>query len=132
MDITVSKYGHLKYTLKLADFVALGAVTSGDITLDNLPPGVLVTGWSIKPPAIFAAPSLSAATVGIKLNTTAKGTPVSVFTNANGTIDTTVAADGLVTSPTVLKAAVALTGANASALTAAQVDIIVNYTVLAP
>lgn len=132
MDVSVSKYGHLKYTLKLADFTALGAVTSGDITLDNLPPGALIIGFAIKPPAIFAGPSLSAATIGLKLNSTAKGTPVSVFTNANGTLDVLVAADGLITTPTVLKAAVALTGANANALTAAQVDIIVNYTVLAP
>jgi len=140
MDLSTSKYGHLKYTVKLADIVGLGAALTGDITLDTLPPGVLIVGQYIKASTTVSGGAIATATARLKLNSTAIGTAaVNVFTGAGNdpanAVDVTVsgtAAGSLSTSANVLKLTLTTTTGNLNAATQGQIDVIVNYTVLAP
>ena len=129
MDLSTTRYGHLKYTIKLADIVALGANTSGDITTDTLPAGSVITSYLVKASTAVAGGSLSAATLKPKMNATAVGTAVNVFTTTGAIILPTDAKESL-TAAIPLKWTLALTGDNANAATAGQIDVVVNYHVL--
>jgi hypothetical protein len=129
MDLSTTKYGRLKYTIKLADIVALGAATSGDITLDTLPPGAVITRYFIKPSTSIAGGTISAVTARPKLNTTAIGAGTTNAFTTTGAIDTTGGKDSL-TGNNVLKLTLVSTGDNLNAATAGQIDVVIDYSVL--
>ena len=137
MTISTSKYGHLKYTVVLADIVALGAALTGDITLDTLPPGTAIRGYLIKSSAALTGGAIASATAQLKLNATLVGAAAqSVFTVAAETgalvTNVTQAQNGTpnISSANVLKTTLTTTTGNLNAATSGQIDHIVDYSAL--
>ena len=134
MTLSTSKYGHLRYLVALADIVALGGATSGDITLDTLPPGVILHAARVKALAAVAGGGITAATAQIKLNSTTLGSATSVFTVATdpaNAIQTGAAIGGTADSNNTLKLAMTSTTSNLNAATTGQIEVTVTYSVLA-
>ena len=129
MNLSTTKYGHLKYTIVLADITSLGANTSGDLTLDTLPPGVVITSYFLKASTAVAGGSISAATARPKLNSTAIGGGTTNVFTTTGAIDTTGGTQSL-TASNVLKLTLTTTSDNLNAATAGQIDLVINYHVL--
>ena len=139
MDISTSKYGHLKYTVKLADLLALGASLTGDITLDTLPPGTVIHAGSIHASTVVAGGSISAATAQLKLNTTLLGpAAANVFTGAGAentaglflaAVGTQIGVSNLGSNST-LKLAMTTVTAFLNTATQGQIDVVVTYSVL--
>ena len=130
MDLATTRYGHLKYTIKLADIVALGAATAGDVTIDTLPPGSVITSYLIKASTAVSGGSISAITAKPKMNATAVGSTVNCFTTAGAIILPTDAKESL-TAAIPLKITLTTTSDNLNAATAGQIDVVINYHVLA-
>src|SRR5258708_942741 len=83
MNLSTSKYGHLKYTVTLADIVGLGAALTGDLTLDTLPPGSYIKAASIHASTVVAGGTIATATAQLKINSTLLGpAAANVFTGA--------------------------------------------------
>src|SRR5438067_4602199 len=132
-----------KFTIALADFVAAGANTGGDILLVNLPPKTLVRWGFIKhSQAAAGAGPLSAATILVKTSITTSGlcgAAFDVFQAVSATALQSflpVAGQGATGgvqnygAVTPVLATYALTGGNANAITAGSVDVILKYDVL--
>ncbi len=133
MDLSTSRYGRLKYTIKLADIVALGAVLAGDIPLDNLPPGSVIHSYSIKASTAVAGPSIATAVAQLKMAANAiGGGTVNVFNTTGAPLLNTVLTGLSMTAANALALTLTLTGANANVATAGQIDVVINYHVLAP
>lgn len=121
-----------KYTVFLSDLTAIGAATSGNVKLDSLPPNSIVTLTLVKPSTALVGPSLTAATARVTSNSKNFGTAYDVF-QAVG--DTVLDFDGthaqfVSVAAQDLNLAIVLTGANASVLTAGQIDVYVEYVML--
>jgi hypothetical protein len=139
MDLSVSKYGHLKYTVKLADIVALGASLTGDVTLDTLPPGSVITAGMIHASTVVAGGTIATATAQLKINGNLIGpAAANVFTGAGAentaglflaAVGTQIGVSLLGTAP-VLKLALTTTTGNLNAATQGQIDVVINYMVL--
>lgn len=125
---SVSKYGHLKYTVSLADLVAAGAVLTFDFPLDSLPPGVVVYSSTVKASTALLGAATSVAQP--KLGGSLIGASTDVKTTTGG-VNNTVAA-GSLAAANALALTVTNTTNNLSALTAGSIDLILNYTVMAP
>jgi hypothetical protein len=124
-----------KYTVKLADIVALGAFTSGDVTLTNLPANSVVLFSLVKHSTAVAGPSISAATAQLITGNNSFGTAFNVFqavsTSARDqfiNVTATSKENFAVVTPLMLH--LTSTGANLSAVTAGQIDVTVIYEVL--
>jgi hypothetical protein len=139
MTLSTSKYGHLKYTLVLADIVGLGAALTGDITLDTLPPGAIIKAASIHASTVVAGGTIATATAQLKINSTLLGpAAANVFTGAGAentaglwqaAVGTMIGVSNLGTANT-LKVTLTTTTGNLNAATTGQIDIIVDYSVL--
>ncbi len=121
-----------RYNITLADLQALGAATSGVITLVTLPAGSILSDVLVKHKTALAGPSLSAATA--RATTAGKnwGTAYDVFQAASGTAFDYDDESQVVsfTTDTDLRLSVTTTGANLSALTAGEIDVFIEYKVL--
>lgn len=139
MTVSTTKYGHLKYTVVLADIVALGAALTGDITLDTLPPGAVIRGYLIKSSAALTGGAIASATAQLKLNSTAVGAAAqSVFTVGaevgalvNSLTSGAQAGSPTISSANVLKLTLTTTTGNLNAATSGQIDVVIDYSVLA-
>jgi hypothetical protein len=139
MTLSTSKYGHLKYTVLLADIVALGAALTGDIVLDTLPPGAVIHGASIHASTTVSGGTIATATAQLKLNTTLLGpAAANVFTGAGAentaglflaAVGTQIGVSNLGSANT-LKLTLTTTVGNLNAATQGQIDVIVTYSVL--
>jgi hypothetical protein len=138
MTLSTSKYGHLKYTVVLADIVGLGAALTGDITLDTLPPGAFVKAAAIKATAALTGGSIATATAQLKINSTLLGpAATSVFTVAaepaaalfQAAVGTMIGVSNL-SSANTLKLTLTTTVGNLNAATSGQIDVVVDYSVL--
>lgn len=139
MTQSTSKYGHLKYTVTLADIVALGAALTGDITLDTLPPGAVIHGASIHASTPVSGGTIATATAQLKMNSTLIGpAAANVFTGSGventaglflAAVGTQIGVANLGTNNT-LKLTLTTTTGNLNAATAGQIDVIVTYSVL--
>jgi hypothetical protein len=127
MDLSTSKYGRLKYTIKLADLVALGASLTGDIPLDSLPPGAVIQTVLIK--ASTAVVGVATGTAQLKFNGNLIGTAIDVKTvTGNAQILPIAAADvGSLTAANPLVATLTATTNNWNVATAGQIDVVINY-----
>jgi hypothetical protein len=132
MDLGTSPYGRAKYSVKVADLVAAGAVLTFDFTLDTLPAGAILTAYLVKAPVAVAGPSIATAVAQLKLNATALGSTTNVFAVAAEPANamSATAAMGNISSANVLKLTVTVTGANLNVANAGQIDVIVDYKVL--
>ena len=130
MDLSVSKYAHLKYTVKLTDVNTVAGLTT-DVPLDTLPPGAVIQNHMIKASTAFSGGGTTAQTARLKLNGVAIGAGTTSIANTTGAIDTTQAA-GQLAGTNALVLTVTVATANLNTLTAGQVDVIINYVVLAP
>ena len=121
-----------KYSITLADLVALGAATSGTITLEAaLPAGSVITNTLVKPTTALAGPSLSAATARVTTTSPTKtfGTAYDVFQAVGDTVHSYDGASqftGIAATPALLLSMTS-TGANFSALTAGAIDVYFEY-----
>lgn len=139
MTLSTSKYGHLKYTVQLADIVGLGAALTGDLTLDTLPPGALIRAASIHASTVVAGGTIATATAQLKVNSTLIGpAAANVFTGAGAentaglfqaAVGTGIGVYNLATNNT-LKLTLTTTTGNLNAATTGQIDVIVDYVVL--
>ncbi len=126
------------YSVTLADLIAIGAATSGNIILDNLPAGAIVTLGRVKhTQAVAGAGPVTAATVRIATANNSYGSAAFNIFQAVG--DTTMQNFGTTTvtpvaenwaAVTPIYATVTLTGGNASDLTAGAFKVWLRYTVL--
>lgn len=131
-----SNSGHMvkKYTITAADLVALGAYTTGIITLDTLPAGTILQYSRIKHSvAVGIATSLSAR--GYFASTDLGGAALDVFAAVGTTVDThektsTTPVVGLISGTNALQVKFTNGGANLSTVTAGSIDFWVQYTVL--
>ena len=131
MDVSTTKYGRTKYTIKLSDITAIGAALSGDIALDSLPPSSVIQSLEIKASTAVAGGAIATAVLQLKLNgTLIGGGTVNVFTTA-GAIQLNTTNPASLTAANALAATLTLTGANANAATAGQIDVVINYHTLA-
>lgn len=127
------KYGNRVFIVSYADIVAIGAATSGSINLPLiLPAGAIVTQTLVKDTVQFAAPSLSALTVQIADATThvyGSGT-LNIFTapSAEKFISDIVGFRTRLGSTTQMSLNFTSTGANLNALTAGELQVVINYT----
>jgi hypothetical protein len=128
MTTSTSKYGRTKYTVSLSDLVAAGAVLTFDFPLDSLPPGAVVYSTMVKASTALLGAATSVAQP--KLGGTLIGASTDVKATTGG-INNTVAV-GSLTAASALALTVTNTTNNLSALTAGSIDLIINYTSLAP
>jgi hypothetical protein len=127
MDLSTTKYGHLKYTVKLADIVALGANLSGDVALDSLPPGTVIHTILVKASTAISGGTIATAVAQLKLNgTLIGGGTVNVF-NTTGAIQLNTTNPASLTAANALAVTLTTTVGNLNAATAGQVDIVINY-----
>lgn len=94
-----------KYTVSLADIQGLGAFTTGDVIIDVLPPGSIVTTSRIKHSASVAgaAGPISAATARLMFGATALGAgAIDVYAAPSTTDSTSVTGLTNVISPSAL------------------------------
>lgn len=130
-----------KYTVTAADIAKLGAFTTGDIILDVLPAGSIVTTARIKHSVAVAgaAGPITASTARLMLGATAlNAAALDVYAAVNTTDSTTVTGLTNVISPNALDATTNLvmriteTGATTglSDVTAGTIDAWVDYKVL--
>lgn len=128
--VTSSKTVHFNVTT--AQIVALGAATSGDVTLFSLPARSVVVRTIVKPYVAVAGTSYSAATARVITAAHNFGTAYDVFQAVGETVEdigyiptfelTTVAV------PVLLH--MTSTGGNLSACTAGSIDVWVTYETL--
>ena len=130
MDLSVSKYSHLKYTVKLTDFNTVNALTV-DVPLDTLPPGAVIMNHMIKASTALSGGGTTAQTGRLKLNGSLIGAGTTSLANTTGAIDVTQAA-GQLAGTNALALTLTVATANLNTVTAGQVDVIINYAVLAP
>ena len=126
------------YNITLADLQAIGATTSGNIILDNLPAGAIVHLGKIKHSvALVGAGPVTAATVRVATaNNNYGAAAFDVFQAVSDTArqifgpaaTTPVAENENAVTP--IYATVTLTGGNASGLTAGRIQVWIRYTVL--
>lgn len=124
----VSKTVH--YNVKVAAIVALGAATSGDITLFNLPARAVIDQTTVKPFVAVAGTSFSAATARVITANNNYGTAYDVFQAVGNTVSDF---DGthphlenfVAVTPVLLH--MTSTGGNLSATTAGSIDVWVTY-----
>lgn len=125
--------GRLKYTVSAAEMAALGAFTTGIITLDTLPAGAVVTMARIKhSTAVNIATSLSAR---LYFTTDLGSGALDVFAAVGTTIGTHEITDvtprvGLISGTNLLQMKFTNGGGNLSTITVGSVDCWINYTVL--
>lgn len=130
MDLSTTKYGRLKYTVKLADIVALGAALTGDVALDNLPPAAVITRILIKASTAISGGSIATAVAQLKLNgTLIGGGTVNVF-NTTGAIQLNTTNPASLTAANALAVTLTTTVGNLNAATAGQVDVVIDYSTL--
>lgn len=136
--VGIDLYGTCKkYTINLADIVALGAFTTGTINLDTLPAGAVVQAWRIKHSQAVAGPSISAATAQVVTPNNSFGAAFDVFQAVSTTALQTGSNAATITpaenfaATTNLQLALTSTGANLSVATAGKINVWVKYTVLA-
>jgi hypothetical protein len=124
-----------KFSVTAADLAALGAFTTGDIVLENLPPKTNVLRVFTKHSAAVVGVSVSACTAQVKTanNATLGGSALDVFQAVadSASVNTYVAAlkeSWAAATPLLLH--IVATGANLSVVTAGQIDVQVTYEVL--
>lgn len=131
-----------KYTVSAQDIAKLGAFTTGDIILDVLPAGAIITASRIKHNTAVAgaAGPITAATARLMFGATAlNAAALDVYAATSTTDSTTVTGVTAVISPNALDATTNLvmriteTGATTglSDVTAGSIDAWVDYKVLA-
>lgn len=135
MTLSTSKYGHLKYTVVLADIIGLGAALTGDITLDTLPPGTNIRAYLVKASTAIAGGTIATAVAQPKLNSSLLGPgTTNVFAVAAEPANALVVAPtngvGNISSNNTLKLTLTTTVGNLNAATAGQIDVIADYAVL--
>lgn len=130
----VNIYGsRLKYTVSAAQMAALGAFTTGTITLDNLPAGVILWSARIKhSTAVNIATSLSAR---LYMGTDLGAGALDVFAAVGTTVGTHEITDvtprvGLISGTNALLLKFTNGGGNMSTITAGSIDVWIDYTVL--
>ena len=116
-----------KHSITLEQLQALGAVTSGAITLFALPAAGVIHAVKVKHSAALAGGSLSAATVSVGISGTATkySSAYNVFAAASATamqVTGTIGVESQAATKDII-ATVTLTAANANALTAGAVDV---------
>lgn len=136
MNLSTSRYGHQKYTVVLADIVGLGAALTGDITLDTLPPGTVIKGYTVKASTAIAGGTIATATAQPKLNSALLGPgTTNVFAVAaeptNALVTNPANGVGNLSSTNTLKLTLTTTTGNLNAATQGQIDVIVDYGTLA-
>ncbi len=126
-----------KYTVTTADLVAGGAFTTVDINLDNLPAGAVVLAARVKHSEAVVGASISASTARIYFNANALGAgTLDIFAAPGSTpathyiTDVTGNGAGKFDDVNVLMLRVTTTGANLSVITAGNVEVWVDYTIL--
>ena len=130
---STGKYGHLKYTVQLADIVALGASLTGTITLDTLPAGAIVRGAYVKATAALTGGTIATAVAQVVLNAATFGSTTSVFTVAaepTNVLQGNAGLAGTVSSANTLGLALTTTVGNLNAATSGQIDVVIDYSVL--
>lgn len=124
---TIGTWHH--YVVNLGLLQAIGATTSGDVTLDTLPVNSVVVATLVKQstPLVGGGP-LSAATARVTSPnfTSTYGTAFDVFQAAGATVFDIDSTHPKMDSG-ALKLHMALTGGNASQLTAGQIDVWVAW-----
>lgn len=120
------------FNVKTADIVALGAATSGDITLMSLPARSVVVRTIVKPYVAVAGTSFSAATARVITAAHNFGTAYDVFQAVGETVEDIgyVPTFELTTAAVPLLLHMTSTGGNLSATTAGSIDVWVTYEVL--
>lgn len=120
---------NVKFTVPTASLVAIGAATSGNVLLANLPAKAVVLATTVKHSAAIVGPSISAATARVTTANNNYGTAFDVFQAPSAT-----ALDFYATpksenfaAVTPVNLAVVLTGANASVITAGAIDVYITY-----
>lgn len=122
-----------KYTVSASEIAALGAFTTGIVTLDTLPAGAIVTGARIKHSvAVNVATSLSARLYFV---TDLGAGALDVFAAPGTTIGTHEITDvtprvGLISGTNLLQMKFTNGGGNLSTVTAGSVDAYVDYIIL--
>ena len=125
-----------KFTVTLADIVALGAFTSGDVILIKIPARAYITHTFTKHSTAVAGPSISACTALVQTANGTRGAGTldvfaapgaagyDLFVNPTATLKESVVA----VTPVFLH--IVATGANLSVATAGQIDVVIGYRVL--
>lgn len=122
------------YVIPTAEIAALGAFTTGDVTIATLPAGAIVREFRLKHTASVTGGTLSAVTArGLTSNTNYGGAALDVFqapSNTALTTDVTPRPENFATT-TDLKVHFVSTGDNLAAATAGSVTVWLNYAILA-
>jgi hypothetical protein len=139
-DITYAAYTNpgqsfeWKFTVTLADIVALGAFTTGDVILCKMPSGAYITHTRVKHSTAVAGPSISACTAQVQTATGNRGGAQNVFTAPGNTtadydlfLNVTATAEEALGSTVPVYLHFIATGANLSVATAGQIDVVVGY-----
>lgn len=126
------------YKITTADIVALGAFAAGNIVLDNLPPGAVVTYGRIKHSQCVSGGSVSAATVRVATANNSFGVGAFNVYTTNAVSNTALQLFGPVTvtpvgenfaAVTPIYVTFATTG-NLNTATAGAIDVWLQYIVL--
>jgi hypothetical protein len=129
MKQSVTKYGHLRYTVELADIVALGANLTGTITLDSLPAGAFILAYTLK--ASTAVAGLTTIVGRPKLNGTLLGSGTTNLANTTGALVFNTVNPASLSAANALAVDLTATVNNLNTATAGQFDLVITYGVLA-
>lgn len=118
-----------KFTVTKAQIVALGAATSGNVTIATLPAKAVILNTTLKHTVAVAGPSVSAATARITTAGHNYGTAFDVFQAVGNTVlDFDEAANSEnFAAVTPVRVSFTSTGANLSVVTAGSVDAYITY-----
>jgi hypothetical protein len=125
-----------KFTVTLADIVALGAFLTGDVILCKLPARSFITHTFTKHSTAVAGPSISACSAQVQTATGNRGGVLDVFAAVSGTAYdvflnvTATAKEAAITGTTPVFLHLIAVGANLSVATAGQIDVVIGYRVL--
>jgi hypothetical protein len=127
-----------KFTVVLADIVALGAFTTGDVILCKMPSRAFIQYAFIKHSTAIVGPSISACTVQLQTATGNRSATLDVFAAVSNTLyEVAIPITQAAVKETTLGVVVPVylhfvaTGANLSVATAGQVDVILAYRCIA-
>lgn len=142
-DITYGAYRgpgrvtEFKFLITAADLAALGAFTTGDVILLNLPPNAFITHTFLKPAVAVVGPSISACTAQVQTATAARGgaaldcVPAVSATNYDIWIPITEAQvkEATLASATPVFVHFVATGANLSVVTTGSITVTIGFRV---
>jgi hypothetical protein len=127
MIVTTNKYGNKrKYVVGVADFKALGANLTGNITLETFPADSIIRGAKIENTELVAGTAITDADVQLKWGATGSeasyGSSIDVDTALVSATTTTVTAGSATTTNTALLA-LTWVGGNLNASTQGVIEV---------